>query len=263
MKNYAVYRNGQNRGSEEEIPRLRGAAPGIYTSDGGLVPWEECVCGGIGEVRPGPQIVCAHGKTITDAVRFPEGADLVIPEGITGIGSDAFSWRHIRSVFFPDSLLSVWCGAFGSSDLMYISFGRGLKSVGAGAFASVRIRFLNLPAGLREIGFGAFAGTGIFSLFVPDSVSCIGKEAFSRCPCLETVMFPRTDTVKCGGALFADCPSLKNVLLPPLSSASGMSGDGCVPASVYFRRAGGDAPQNSVPSVRPEPRILRRKTPSA
>ena len=40
------------------------------------------------------------------------GGDVVIPEGVTGIGYEAFQWSGLTSISLPDSVTDVDFGAF-------------------------------------------------------------------------------------------------------------------------------------------------------
>lgn len=64
-----------------------------------------------------------------------EVTDLVIPEGVAGIGDDAFTGSHLTSVMIPDGVTSIGEGAFRyCSDLSEVNIPASVKSIGYMAF---------------------------------------------------------------------------------------------------------------------------------
>ena len=99
----------------------------------------------------------------------PAIKNVVIGEGVTAIGEDAFSnaW-NIESVSFPDSL----------------------KSIESGAFAICRsLTAADIPKGVETIGESAF--TCCFEMEevnIPASVTIIEEDAFYGCVSLEKIV---------------------------------------------------------------------------
>jgi len=84
---------------------------------------------------------------------------VVIENGVTSIGKDAFNGCNIKSVTIPNSVISIGESAFRSSD--------SLKSV-------------IIPDGVTSIGIGAFSFcSGLLSVTIPNSVTYIGYRAFN------------------------------------------------------------------------------------
>ncbi len=100
---------------------------------------------------------------------------IVINEGLTGIGDDAFSCCDAaESVVIPDSV--TW--------------------IGDGAFASCRsLKKLTVPNGVTRIGKYAFyACEGLTDLILPDSLISIGECAFNSCTGLTRFTIPKNVT---------------------------------------------------------------------
>lgn len=59
---------------------------------------------------------------------------VIITEGITGIGDDAFSGYPIDSVIIPDSVTTIGDSAFYESEIATVTMGDGVETIGSNAF---------------------------------------------------------------------------------------------------------------------------------
>ncbi|MBQ7165431.1 MAG: leucine-rich repeat protein [Treponema sp.] len=115
-----------------------------------------------------------------------------IPEGVTEIGSRAFSYcTALASVTIPDSVAKIGYNAFEGC--------ASLKSV-------------TIPEGVTEIGSGAFLGClALASASIPASVTSIGNGAFIVCKSLAEIRYEGTTeqwkAVEKGGDLNAGGPA--------------------------------------------------------
>ncbi|MBQ2624510.1 MAG: leucine-rich repeat protein [Kiritimatiellae bacterium] len=155
--------------------------------------------------------------------------NIVIPEGLTSIGTHAFQNTAIGEISLPPSVTNVGTFAFAGCD--------GVKSV-------------SIPAGLRKINDFAFSGqpkvvsaalpsSTALSKFLPDSLDALREitiadgetgvvdEAFAGCSALEALTIP--DTVKTiGRSAFKDCAQLTTVQIPSSVNAIDYDAfDGC------------------------------------
>lgn len=133
------------------------------------------------------------------------GGDIVIPDGISGIGETAFQFNDtITAITFPASCKKI--------DTMAFSWTTGIKSV-------------TFEGDMEDVGFMAFLGCTALEkvTFMGDVVSSdsedvfggLAANAFMGCPKLKTVEFAensRVDVIK--RAAFMDCASLTEVKLP-------------------------------------------------
>ena len=110
---------------------------------------------------------------------------VVLHEGVTGIGSYAFSAPEL--------------------DLWRVTFPESLRSIGGHAFeGQTRLTTLELPDGLKTIGRSAFAGTGIEKLHIPEHVKELSPSAFADCKDLRAVWVPESVTKIGDGAFHGD-----------------------------------------------------------
>ena len=180
----------------------------------------------------------------------PDAVKLVIPDGVTEIGSSAFiQCKNLESVVFPNSVKSIPSDAFSSE-----ANGK-LRSVVLPAHASIGVRaFYSLPSlesvtlnrdgetaapppdgtriedeafawcrklkqfefpeGLNSIGKNAFINCELLeSVTIPDGVETIGSQAFCQCAALKTLRLP--DSVKTIDQwAFCNCVALADIKLP-------------------------------------------------
>jgi hypothetical protein len=103
-----------------------------------------------------------------DAFRMWKLNTVIINEGVTTIGQDAFLYcSGLTSVTIPSSVTTIEKGAFYGCT--------GLSSV-------------TIPSGVTTIGQDAFAGCWrLASITIPSSVTTIGQDAFSACTGLTSV----------------------------------------------------------------------------
>lgn len=167
---------------------------------------------------------------------------LVIPEGVTSIGSGAFKNRTlITGVEIPDSITSIGASAFyGCTSLESITPLKNTEYIGTNAFFNTE--YYNDPAnwdnGFLYIGTNLvavnndkvadecklyskttlvasriFEKSNITSLNMPDSVKYINTYAFSDCDRLESVNLS-SNLVAIGVGAFYDCDKLTSIEIP-------------------------------------------------
>jgi len=112
---------------------------------------------------------------------------LVIPEGVTSIGSDTFyNCANLTTVKFPETLQSIESSAFrGCSGLTgTLVLPDSLQAIGSNAFSYCSgLTSVSFPAELQTIDMRAFADcTGLTGdLIISDGVTKIGNLAFCNC----------------------------------------------------------------------------------
>lgn len=154
-----------------------------------------------------------------------EDGTLVIPEGITTIGREAFRKANgIKKIQFPMSLVSIETYAFSEcSNLTEVVIPDGVISIGDGAFRiCASLKKVVVPSSVVDLGNYAFAGCA--ALEEADVASDIGYRMFSDCVMLTNLTLGNTVTA-IGDYAFNGCDSLERVVLP-----SSLTNVGEVPA---------------------------------
>lgn len=107
--------------------------------------------------------------------------EIIIPEGVTVIGSEAFYHSRITSLVIPDSVKTIGSDAFNCNDLTFITIGKSVEEIGDWAFCNCRsLSSLILPNSVMAIGEGAFwRCDNVTTVFIPNNVQKIGERAFS------------------------------------------------------------------------------------
>ena len=113
--------------------------------------------------------------------------EVVLPDGLTSIGTAAFFDGTIGSVNIPQSVAVLEDGAFRYTNIEQLTLPEGLQRIEEGVFNSSTIRSVNLPESLVFIGTTAFANTNIESMTISAKVKEIGDGAFSGCKNLMSI----------------------------------------------------------------------------
>ena len=165
------------------------------------------------------------------------GGDVVVPEGVTSIGNEAFyECSSLTSVTIPDGVMSIEDDAFRyCENLTSVTISDSVTSIGDRAFSSCSsLSSVTIPDSVTSIGDGAFSGCddladdsglviirnvlhhckeSITSVTIPDGVTSIGDSAFEECRNLKNVTIPDSVT-SIGNFAFRECRSLRSVTIP-------------------------------------------------
>lgn len=136
-----------------------------FDDDGEVAPWCE---------------VCGEGLL-----------KIIIEEGVTSIGANAFAFSQVRSVSIPDTVTRMGECAFEGC---------------------LRLTEVVIPSSLKEIPSSAFEECGLKSIVIPEGVTSIGSRAFMECWALTDVTLPVT--MSSIGELAFYFTKIKEVYLP-------------------------------------------------
>ena len=126
-----------------------------------------------------------YNKDKTTIICYPagkKGNNYKIPDGVTEIGSIAFSrCSSLTSVTIPNSVTSIGSGAFnGCTSLTRVTISNSVTKIGWNAFSGcTSLTSITIPNSVISIDWYAFMGcTRLKSITIPNSVTSIGKNAF-------------------------------------------------------------------------------------
>ena len=126
-----------------------------------------------------------YNKDKTTIICYPagkKGNNYKIPDGVTEIGSIAFSrCSSLTSVTIPNSVTSIGSGAFnGCTSLTRVTIPNSVTKIGWNAFSGcTSLTSITIPNSVISIDWYAFRGcTSLKSITIPNSVTTIGKNAF-------------------------------------------------------------------------------------
>ena len=145
------------------------------------------------------------------------GGDVVIPDGVTAIGSYAFcGCSSLTSITIPNSV--TWIGGYafsGCSSLTSMTIPNSVTSIGNGAFADCSsLTSVTLPSSITEINKELFDDCiSLKSITIPDSVTSIGEDAFYNCSNLTSIAISNAVT-SIGKYAFYNCSSLTSITIP-------------------------------------------------
>lgn len=165
--------------------------------------------------------------------------DIVIPDGVTTIGAEAFENLGITSVIIPDSVTEIGNYAFSNcKNLKSVDLGTGVTTLGYYAFKNTTaLKEIFIPksmyncddsltpflgSGIEKVTFeegiaripALFSEVkGITSIKIPNSAKTICNYAFSDCTNLKSVDLG-SGVTKLGYKAFANTSSLKEITIP-------------------------------------------------
>ena len=149
-----------------------------------------------------------NGKLVTE---------LVIPDGVTSIGSYAFrECSNLTSVTIPDGVTIIGERAFnGCSNLTSVTIPDGVTTIGMSAFSYCSsLTSITIPDSVTTIGNGAFEScNSLISVTIPDGVTTIENVTFENCISLKSVTIPDSVT-EIGEGAFGYCRSLTSITIP-------------------------------------------------
>ena len=142
-----------------------------------------------------------------------EITNLIVPEGVTSIGHDAFyGCEGITSVSFPSTLETIGDNAFASSGLTSVDISAGLTTINYGAFMNcANLSSVTIPEGVETIGGSAFCKTGLTSLTLPSTIRSM-SQSFYGCDSLTDLTLKEGITTL--GGSFYSCTALTTVNIP-------------------------------------------------
>ena len=152
--------------------------------------------------------------------------NIVIEEGITGIGGSAFdSCSNVTGVTIPESVTKIGSGAFhGCSSLESIVIPESVSEMGDTVFANCSsLKEIVIPDSVGSIGESVFYGcSSLTSAILPEGMETIGQYMFYGCSALTEITI--ADTVQSiGESAFFGCSSLKEIVIPDSVTEIGSS----------------------------------------
>lgn len=147
-------------------------------------------------------------------VNGAEITNLIIPDGVTSIGSYAFhGCSGLTSVTIPNSVTNIGVGAFSRcSGLTSVTIPNSITSTGERVFYNCSgLTSVTIPSSVTSIGNYAFYGcSGLSSVTIPGSMTNIGSYAFYGCSGLLSVTIPDSVT-SIGSYAFSSCSGLTSL----------------------------------------------------
>lgn len=141
------------------------------------------------------QYIIGEGVTaIASSAFHNQSADslrsIVLPEGITSIGTWAFGYlENLDSIILPSTLQTIDADAFYGSGLKHITIPAGVTAMGGQAFQNCdKLTSVTMQEGLTQIGTSAFANcTALPEITIPESIETISSGAFTGCTNLKKI----------------------------------------------------------------------------
>ncbi len=175
---------------------------------------------------------------------------IVLPEGVTTIGSNAFNNSSLEAITLPESLEEIAEYAFSKTKLVEIVIPANVELLGSAAFQGASIspisplkkvvfegnkiqtidictfqdcqnlQEVKLPESLITIKYNAFLRCyALEEITIPDAVTVIEKQVFSQCEALKRVNLG-TQLESIGKHAFNECLALETIICPDETPAT-------------------------------------------
>lgn len=137
---------------------------------------------------------------------------VTIPEGIKTVGRKCFAGTNVEEVVLPEGIEAIDSDAFNfCTKLKKINFPETLKVIDHGAFnGCFSLETVILPKVMKEINNYAFYAAGVKHLTLPERVSSVGIKVFAKTD-IETTDIPESFTL--GSEMFTECQKLHSINL--------------------------------------------------
>ena len=150
--------------------------------------------------------------------------EVMIPEGVTEIGSNAFdNCGNIKEIDFPETLKTIGNSAFANNNkLEKVRFPDNIERIGADAFQNdSKITEIKLPENLKKAGQGAFGEcSGLTEIEIPRALETVEtvywrdqNGMFRGCSNLKNIRFEE-GSKKIIDNIFVNCTGLEKVTIP-------------------------------------------------
>lgn len=162
---------------------------------------------------------------------------VVIPDGVTGIGSNAFkNCISLISVIIPDSVKAISNAAFyGCTSLESVIIPNGVTGIGSNAFKDcTSLKSINIPNGVKILTSTFFGCTSLKSVTIGSGLVIIGSSMFYGCDSLESITIPTGVSAVLNYA-FQDCKSLTTVTFEGESTTINGTAFYAVPQTMTIR----------------------------
>ena len=140
---------------------------------------------------------------------------IVIPESVTYIGEDVFSYSDLREVDIKGPVRELLEYTFRTcKKLEKLTLPSTISKIGEKCFAYSAIQEFRCPDDLVEIGYDAFYECkNLERIHFNDKLTNIGLGAFQKCSALKEVYLPESVT-SISSSAFSNCESLRVLSLP-------------------------------------------------
>ena len=142
---------------------------------------------------------------------------VIVPEGITQIGKNAFNTcTNLVEVILPESLLAIGESAFyDCTALKKVNIPSQVTQIPYQCFKNCSsLEEIIIPNGVTYIGDSAFEGTALKSVSIPDGVTYVRGGAFNNCAELTSV-YIGSGLNEFSSSTFAECNDLNELIFSP------------------------------------------------
>ncbi|MDO5154554.1 MAG: leucine-rich repeat domain-containing protein [Eubacteriales bacterium] len=142
--------------------------------------------------------------------------EIIVEEGVTSIGSHAFTECNVKKATLPKTVKKIESSAFSSCGyLTSVNIPTSVTVLKSSTFSGCgSLKTIKLPSKLTTIEDGVFDGCKkLSSISIPSTVTKIGEMAFLECKSLKSITLPK-NLKTIGNQAFMSCTSLTTINIP-------------------------------------------------